>query len=61
MRILVHRLPSSVMTNFLQRVMRPTHTQTMGLSNCGFAIYIKKYLKENLFLMKIQIFHHAKI
>jgi hypothetical protein len=36
-------------------------TRTRGVSHCGLAIYIKKYLKAKEELWKIQIFHHAKI
>jgi len=32
-----------------------------GVSHCGLAIYIKKYLKTNQRIMETQIFHHAKI
>jgi hypothetical protein len=31
-----------------------------GVTHCGLAIYIKKYLKAKKIFMKIQIFHHAK-
>ncbi len=34
---------------------------TRGVSHCGLAIYIKKYLKAKEELWKTQIFHHAKI
>jgi hypothetical protein len=36
---------------------------TRGVSHnkgCGFAIYIKKYLKAKRRIMETQIFHHAK-
>jgi hypothetical protein len=33
---------------------------TRGVSHCGLAIYIKKYLKAKEEIMEIQIFHHAK-
>jgi hypothetical protein len=32
-----------------------------GVSHCGLAIYIKKYLKAKEELWKFKIFHHAKI
>jgi len=32
-----------------------------GVSHCGLAIYIKKYLKAKRRITEIQIFHHAKI
>jgi hypothetical protein len=32
-----------------------------GVSQCGLAIYIQKYLKAKEELWKTQIFHHAKI
>jgi hypothetical protein len=32
-----------------------------GVSHCGLAIYIKKYLKIKRRIMETQIFHHAKI
>jgi hypothetical protein len=32
----------------------------MGVSHCGLAIYIKKYLKAKRRIMETQIFHHAK-
>jgi hypothetical protein len=35
--------------------------KTKGVSYCGLAIYIKKYLKAKKKIMKTQIFHHAKI
>jgi len=36
--------------------------QRGGVSHCGLAIYIKKCLKaKKRRIMKIQIFHHAKI
>jgi hypothetical protein len=35
--------------------------KTNGVSYCGLAIYIKKYLKAKKRIMKTQIFHHAKI
>jgi hypothetical protein len=38
----------------------PTRKQG-GVSHCGLAIYIKKYLKAKEELWKTQIFHHAKI
>jgi hypothetical protein len=31
------------------------------VSNCGLAIYIKKYLKGKRRIMETQIFHHAKL
>jgi hypothetical protein len=34
--------------------------KTRGVSHCGLAIYIKKYLKAKEEVWKIQIFHHAK-
>jgi hypothetical protein len=34
---------------------------TRGVSHCGLAIYIKKYLKAKEELWKTQMFHHAKI
>jgi hypothetical protein len=34
---------------------------TRGVSQCGLAIYIKKYLKAKRRIMETQIFHHAKI
>jgi hypothetical protein len=34
--------------------------RTRGVSHCGPAIYIRKYLKAKRRIMKIQIFHHAK-
>jgi hypothetical protein len=34
---------------------------TKGVSYCGLAIYIKKYLKAKKRIMKTQIFHHTKI
>jgi hypothetical protein len=43
--------------------MKPLQTplNKMGVSHYGFTNYIKKYLKAKEELMKIQIFHHAKI
>jgi hypothetical protein len=38
-----------------------TKIETRGVSNCGLAIYIKKYLKEKRRIMETQIFHHAKL
>jgi hypothetical protein len=35
--------------------------KTRGVSHCGLAIYIKKYLKAKQELMETQIFHQAKI
>jgi hypothetical protein len=35
-----------------------TKIKTRGVSNCGLAIYILKYLNAT---METQIFHHAKI
>jgi hypothetical protein len=35
--------------------------ETRGVSHCGLAIYIKKYLKGKRRIMETQIFHHAKI
>jgi hypothetical protein len=35
--------------------------QESSASQCGLAIYIKKYLKAKEELWKTQIFHHAKI
>jgi hypothetical protein len=37
----------------------PPSINNMGVSQCGLAIYIKKYPKAKV--MKVQIFHHAKI
>ncbi len=34
---------------------------TRGVSHCGLAIYIKKYLKVKEELWKFKIFHHAKV
>jgi hypothetical protein len=34
--------------------------KTRGVSHCGLAIYIKKYLKAKEELWKLKIFHHAK-
>jgi hypothetical protein len=34
---------------------------TRGVSHCGLAIYIKKYLKAKEELGKLKYFHHAKI
>jgi hypothetical protein len=34
--------------------------RTRGVSHCGLAIYIKKYLKAKRRIMETQIFHHAK-
>jgi hypothetical protein len=34
---------------------------TRGVSHCGLAILIKKYLKAKRIIMGTQIFHHAKI
>jgi hypothetical protein len=34
---------------------------TRGVSHCGLAIHIKKYLKGKRRIMETQIFHHAKI
>jgi hypothetical protein len=39
---------------------RPKKTGGGGVTHCGLAIYIKKYLKAKKKIMKIQIFHHAK-
>jgi hypothetical protein len=36
-------------------------TKTRGVSRCGLAIYIKKYLKAKRRIMKTQIFHNARI
>ncbi len=36
-------------------------TKTRGVSHCGLAFYINKYLKAKRRIMKTQIFHHAKI
>jgi len=33
---------------------------TRGVSQCGLAIYIKKYLKAKRRIMETQIFHHSK-
>jgi hypothetical protein len=35
--------------------------KTRGLSQCGLAIYMKKYLKAKERIMETQIFHDAKI
>jgi hypothetical protein len=35
--------------------------KTRGVSHCGLAIYILKYLKAKAEFLKTQIFHHAKI
>jgi hypothetical protein len=36
--------------------------QEVGVSHCGLAIYIKKYLKaKRRRIMETQIFHHANI
>jgi hypothetical protein len=32
-----------------------------GVSHCGLAIYIKKYLNAKRIIMETHIFHHAKI
>jgi hypothetical protein len=34
---------------------------TRGVSHCGLAIYIKKYLKAKEELWKLKYFNHAKI
>jgi hypothetical protein len=34
--------------------------RTRGVSQCGLAIYTKKYLKAKRRIMETQIFHHAK-
>jgi len=34
---------------------------TRGVSHCGLAIYIERYLKAKERMMKTQIFHNAKI
>jgi hypothetical protein len=36
-------------------------TKQGGVSHCGLAIYILKYLKAKEEFLKTQIFHHAKI
>jgi hypothetical protein len=43
--------------------LQPRLNVTRGVSQCGLAIYIKKYLKKakEEELMEIQIFHQAKI
>jgi hypothetical protein len=38
-----------------------TRVKQGGVSHCGLAIYIKKYLKGKRRIIKTQIFHHAKI
>jgi hypothetical protein len=37
------------------------HHKTRGVSGCGLAIYVRKYLKEKEELTENQISHHAKI
>jgi hypothetical protein len=39
----------------------PVSSITRGVSHCGLAIYIKKYLRAKRRIMKIQIFHDARI
>jgi hypothetical protein len=37
------------------------YISTRGVSHCGLAFNIKKYLEGKRRIMEIQIFHHAKI
>jgi hypothetical protein len=37
------------------------NNKTSGMSHCGLAIYIKKYLKAKRRIMEIQILNRAKI
>jgi len=39
----------------------PPIEETRGVSHCGLAIDIKKYLKAKEELLETQMFHHAKI
>ncbi len=39
---------------------RDKHIKTRGVSHCGLATYIKKYLNAKKRIMETQIFHHAK-
>ncbi len=42
-------------------VLRPCQSWTRGVSRCGLAVCIKKYLQGKRRIMEIQIFQHAKI
>jgi hypothetical protein len=37
------------------------NNKTRGVSHCGLAIYIKKYLKAKRRILEIQILNHSKI
>jgi hypothetical protein len=39
----------------------PPPPKTRGVTHCGLAIDIKKYIKAKRRIMETQIFHHAKI
>jgi hypothetical protein len=62
MHLIVQAIGSNDMTYGRGQVLWPTEAnKTRGVSHCGLAIYIKKYIKAKEKVMKIQIFHHAKI
>jgi len=58
-----HKMPLEEPQNYsLPYIWTTTPKVTRGgVSHCGLAIYIKKYLNAKRIIMETHIFHHAKI